>query len=139
PPEYASLLLCQERGASLLTLDERLGRIAGLFGIKSAKPQELLLYSASVRKIGALDYSLAMVKMMLARRSFISLTVNDLIAMMDQGDRWVSIGIGALREYLADPHLNFETASNVVVRFLCGLYARGNCEFGVSLELIEFL
>ena len=137
--EYASVLLCQERGASLLTLDDRLKKIASLFGVKSVWPQELLLHMAAAGRIKALDYSLAVIKMMLWRRTFVALTVDDLTALMDQGEPWVSVGINALREYLTDPVLRFDSSVNVVVTFLGWLYARGNCEFGVVLELIEYL
>jgi hypothetical protein len=94
---------------------------------------------AAAGRIKALDYSLAVIKMMVSRRTFIALTVDDLTALMDQGDPWVSVGINALRDYLIDPGLRFDTAVNVVVKFLGRLYARGNCEFGVVLELIEYL
>lgn len=137
--EYASVLLCQERGASLLTLDDRLGKIASHFGVTSVGPQKLLLYMAAADRIKALDYSLAVIKMMLWRRTFVALTVNDLTAMMDQGDSWMSAGINSLREYLTDPVLRFDTAAGAIVEFLGWLYMRGNCEFGVALELIEYL
>ncbi|MEE4460534.1 hypothetical protein V2S84_00005, partial [Azotobacter chroococcum] len=74
-----------------------------------------------------------------SRRTFVSIRVEELIAMVNQGDSWFTIGVNRLREYLSDPALNFDTAVPVVLGFIAYIYRRGNCEFGVVLELIEYL
>ncbi|MDT4842246.1 hypothetical protein FQZ97_761400 [compost metagenome] len=137
--EYSTLLLCLEHKASLLTLDARYGKIALLFELKSVSAQELLYFMAEAKKIGSLEYSLAVLKMLFWRRTFVSVRVEELVAMMEQGDSWLTIGVNRLREYLSDSALNFDTATPVVLGFIAYLYRRGNCEFGVILELIEYL
>lgn len=137
--EYSNLLLCLEHKASLLTLDARYGKIARLFEVNSVSVQELLYFMAEAKKIGSLEYSLAVLKMLFWRRTFVSIRVEELIAMVDQGGSWLTIGVNRLREYLSDPALNFDTAVPVVLGFIAYLYRRGNCELGVVLELIEYL
>ncbi|MGM9516458.1 PIN domain-containing protein [Roseateles sp. DB2] len=137
--EYSVLLLCLEHGAVLLTLDDRLRKLAHCFEINSAWLQQLLIHVAHEGRITTLDYSLAVIKLMLWRRTFVALTVHDLTAMMDQGDNWLTIGVNGLRDYLVDPVVAFDTAAPVIVRFIGWLYCRGNCELGVALELIEYL
>lgn len=137
--EYSTLLLCLERKASLLTLDDRLRMVASLFNVRSVWPQVLLAYMANTEKIRPLDYSLAVLKMLFRRRTFVSLSVNELTVMMDQGDSWLTIGVNSLRDYLCDSSVNFHSAAPVVLNFIGWLYRRGNCEMGVTLELIEYL
>lgn len=137
--EYSVLLLCLEQKGQLLTLDDRFRKVASLFGLKSAWPQELLFYMASTEKIRHLDYSLAILKMLFWRRTFVSLSVHELTAMMDQGNSWLTVGVNALRDYLCDPTVEFESAAPVILNFIGWLYRRGNCELGVALELVEYL
>jgi hypothetical protein len=137
--EYSVVLLCLEEKASLLTLDDRFRKVASLFGLKSAWPQELLFYMASNEKIRHLDYSLAILKMLFWRRTFVSLSVHELTAMMDQGNSWLSVGVNTLRDYLCDPTVDFKSAAPVVLNFIGWFYQRGNCELGVALELVEYL
>lgn len=137
--EYSTLLLCLEQKASLLTLDDRFRKVALLFGVKSVGPQELLFYMVAKEKIRHLDYSLAVLKMLFWRRTFVSLSAHELIAMMDQGDSWLTIGVNSLRDYLCDSAVDFNSAAPVILNFLGGLYLRGNCELGVVLELTEYL
>lgn len=137
--EYSTLLLCLEQKTSLLTLDDRFRQVAYLFGVRAVWPQELLFYMAVVEKIRPLDYSLAVLKMLFWRRTFVSITLHELTAMMDQGDSWLTIGVNSLRDYLCDRALNFDSGAPVVLNFIGWLYRRGNCELGVALELIEYL
>lgn len=139
PEEYSVLLLCMERGAGLLSLDERLRKVAALFDVKSTWLQPLFVYMLRRNRMRPEDYSLAVLKMLLRRRTFVSLNERDLIVMMDQGSAWANAGVNALREYLCDEATNFSTAWPVVVNFVTKLYLRGNCEFGVVAELIEYL
>ncbi|RJG09039.1 tetratricopeptide repeat protein [Pseudomonas cavernicola] len=137
--EYSTLLLCLEQKASLLTLDDRFQKVAFLFGVRSVWPQELLFYMAANEKIRPLDYSLSVLKMLFWRRTFVSLSVQELTAMMDQGNSWLTIGVNSLRDYLCDPTVQFGSAALVVLNFIGWLYRRGNCELGVVLELVEYL
>lgn len=137
--EYGALLVCLEQGASLLSLDARFRMIAGLFGVKGAWPQELLYFMTAQARLKPRDYSLAVITMIVTRRAFVCLRWPDLLFMMMQGGAWPTQGINALRTYLCDPALNFGRAWPVILNFLCWSYQRGNCEFGVVLELIEYL
>lgn len=137
--DYSTLLLCLEHEASLLTLDARFGKVASLFGVQAVSPQELLFFMVEEEKISPLEYSLAVIKMLFWRRTFVSVRMQDLVAMVDQGGSWLTIGVNNLREYLGDPNLDFESAVPVVLNFIAFLYWRGNCEYGVVLELIECL
>jgi hypothetical protein len=110
-----------------------------LFGINSASLQDLLFYMTTNEKIRSLDYSLAIIKMLFWRRTFVSLSVNELTAMMDQGAPWLTFGVNTLRDYLQDPTVDFKSAAPVVLNFIGRLYQRGNCELGVALELVEYL
>lgn len=137
--EYANLLLCLEHDASYLTLDARIRAVVAIQGVQSAGPQDLLRHMLIRDVIVPRDYSVAAVSLVIRRRNFVSLNEADLAFLMYQGDRWLTPGINALREYLADPQLTFDTATPVVVRFIGGIYDDGNCDFGVALELTEYL
>lgn len=137
--EYATLLLCLERDAVLLTLDVRIRAVVANHGVKSAGPQDLLRHMLARGVLSPRDYSVAVLSLMMRRRTFVSLNEADLAFLMYQGNRWLTPGINALRDYLVDPLLNFGSAAPVVVRFIGGIYNDGNCDFGVALELTEYL
>lgn len=136
---YASLMVCMEYGAGLVTLDGRLRHLALSSDITSVTAQMLLQVMTSKGVLKPVEYSCAVVKMVMARRSFVSLGKEDLIAMMDQGLAFANAGINGLRSYLATPHVEFHSAAAVVIGFLCDMYATGRCTFGFLLELIKDL
>lgn len=137
--EYANLLLCLERDAALLSLDDRIRAVVAIHGVKSTGPQDLMRYMLMRGVLSSRDYSVAVISLMMRRRTFVSLNEADLAFLMYQGNRWLTPGINALREYLVDPLLNFDTAAPVIVRFIGGIYSDGNCDLGVALELTEYL
>lgn len=137
--EYANVLLCLERDAALLSLDVRIRAVAASHDVKSAGPQDLMRHMLMRGVLSPRDYSVAVLSLMMRRRTFVSLNEADLAFLMYQGNRWLTPGINALREYLVDPLLNFGTAAPVIVRFISGIYNAGNCDFGVALELTEYL
>jgi tetratricopeptide (TPR) repeat protein len=137
--EYDTLLLCLETGSNLLTLDDRFRKVGAIFSLKSVWPQELLRFLRHKGLLQPRDYSVAVITSLIRRRTFVMLHDEDLVFMMDQGDGWTTAGVNALRDYLVDPVLSFDTAWPVVVRFIGRMYRRGGCEFGVCLELIEYL
>lgn len=136
--EYASLLLALEHKASLLVLDDRFRALAASFGLKSVWPQELLVYMSQSGWLSRRDYALATMKMLVSGRTFISVNHFDLIVMMDQGGDWPTVGINALRAYLSDPEVDFQSAYPAILNFLGLFYRRGGCEFGVALDMVEY-
>lgn len=136
--EFAALLAAKEFGAVLLTLDSRLRSVASNFAIPGAWPQALLLQCRDT-SITPVEYSRAVLSMAFANRNFISLGVEDLLNMAAQGDAWLSLGIGRLRTYLSRADLDLQSAAGVVRDFVSLLYRRGSCQFGVCLELFDYL
>jgi tetratricopeptide (TPR) repeat protein len=137
--EFASLLVCLEHKASLLALDERFRKIALLFEVRSAWPQELLIRAEREGRLSRRDYALAIMSMLIRRRTFIGVNPFDLVILMDQAGDLPTAGVNALRDYLCDPIVDFKSAYLATADFLGLLYRRGNCELGVVLELIEYL
>jgi tetratricopeptide (TPR) repeat protein len=136
--EYSVLLVALEHGASVLTLDARLRRLARLLGVPGAWPQALLLACRGV-EVSHRDYSLAAVQMFFRRRTFVTLDATDLLTMTDQGDAWLLYGLNRLRAHLELPTVDFQKAASVVVEYLSSLYGRGYCQGGVVLELFSYL
>lgn len=136
--EYATLLVCLEHGAGLLSLDGRLRFIAHTMNILTASPQALLSHALKEGHLRHAQYSCAIVKMIIRRRSFVGIDANDLITMMDQGTDFANLGLRSLRSYLALPLLTFETAVPVVTDFISHMYISGRCDVGVMLHLIDY-
>lgn len=136
--DYAALLVCLEYGGGLLSLDARLRAVAELFSITGASPQMLLKEAALSQRLTPAEYSCAVVRMVMTRRSFVSIQAADLIVMMDQGDVFANIGINRLRNYLAEPNLAFQTAVPVIADFVCLMFLQVRCNLGVMLQLIEY-
>lgn len=137
--EHASLMLCKEYEAGLLTLDARLRQLASVLDMHSASPQMLLKGLADAGALRHVEYSCALIKMIIARRAFISVSIPDLIGMMDQGLAFANAGIKSLREYLAAPTVEFGSASFTIIGFICQMYESGRCTFAMLLELIVHL
>ena len=136
--EYASLLVCLEYGGGLLSLDARLRAIAGFLEIKGASPQLLLANELISGRLLRAEYSRAIVQLVMARRSFVSIQAADLISMMDQGEAFANIGINRLRSYLAEPNLTLDSAVPVITDFVCLMFLQVRCNLGVMLQLIEY-
>lgn len=137
--EYATLLICLEYDAGLLSLDGRLRLLAHTQEIRTASPQMLLSHARETGHITHAQYSCAIIKMIIRRRNFVGIDANDLITMMDQGPEFANHGLNSLRSYLALPVLTFETAIPVVTDFICHMYISGRCDVGVMLQLIDYI
>lgn len=136
--DHAVLSAALERGAMLLTLDLRLRNLASVFDLATCWPQVFLMHNIGTQ-LSLRDYSVAVLTMFLRRRDFISLNVHDLHVLADQGELWLTAGVNRLRHQLALPTSDFGKAWKVVKEFLATLYGRGQCEFGVVLELFSYL
>jgi transcription elongation GreA/GreB family factor len=136
--EHATLLVCLEYGGGLLSLDARLRALAWFLEIKGTSPQMLLTNELISGRLARAEYSRAILQMMMARRSFISIQAADLVAMMDQGETFANIGINRLRSYLAEPNLTFDSAVPVIADFVCLMFLQVRCNLGVMLQLIEY-
>lgn len=136
--DYAVLLACQEHGAGLLSLDARLRDIASLIGVDGATVQMVLHEALRKDSLAPDEYSRAVMRLVMARRSFVSVRAVDLIVMMSQGEAFANLGINRLRNYLAESQLAFRTAVPVIVDFVCGMFMQHRCSLGVMLQLIEY-
>lgn len=136
--DFSSLLICMEREAGLLALDGRLRKFAYLLEIPSASPQALLKHSVERQVLKPAEYSRAILKMLISRRHFIEITSSDLVRMMDQGTEFSTVGLNALRGYLATPLVSFNSTILVIRDFVSEMYAQMRCDFGAMCELIEF-
>ncbi|MFJ4192514.1 tetratricopeptide repeat protein [Pseudomonas sp. NPDC089534] len=137
--EHACLTLCHEYQAGLLSLDGRLRQLAQSLDVISATPQMLLKAMVDDGVLRPVEYSRALIRMIIARRNFISISSSDLLAMMDQGLAFANAGIKSLRRYLAVPTVVFGSAATVTMEFICEMYRSGRCTFVVLLELIKHL
>ncbi len=136
--DHAVLMSALERDAMLLTLDLRLRTLAVLFQVPTCWPQVFLMHTIGAA-LSLRDYSVAVLTMFLRRRDFISLNVHDLLVLVDQGEIWLTSGVNRLREQLAMESSDFGKAWKVLQDFLARVYGRGQCEFGVVLELFSYL
>jgi hypothetical protein len=137
--EFAAVLLALEHNAPLLSLDGGLRSVAREFGVEGAWPQALLQRCTGGGSLDARDYSRAVLKMMFANRTFVSLNTQDLLVMTDQGDAWLERGINSLRDYLARPQLEVTSAIEIVLTYFLSLYRRGGCQVGAVIELFGHL
>lgn len=135
----AALMLSLQYGASLLTLDGRLRHMAGALSIASASPQMVLHAALGNGRLRPQEYSCALINMVIAHRSFVSLNKKDLISMMDQGLDFATAGINGLRSYLALPMVEFQSAAATTIDFICEMYVTGRCTFGMLLVLTRYL
>lgn len=108
--DHAVLLACQEYGAGLLSIDARLRDLASMLGIVGASTQMLLREVLRADGLTQEEYSRAVMRLVMTRRSFVSVRAVDLIIMMNQGETFANFGINRLRSYLAEEHLAFHTA-----------------------------
>jgi tetratricopeptide (TPR) repeat protein len=137
--EYSSLLAALEHGALLVSLDARMLTFAVGLGLRGVWLQALLLAIRNSGRMTPLAYSQSSVSSFLRRRSFVSLDENDITVALYQGRGLMTAFINELRAYLADAGTEFASAVAVVEQFLVQLYAQGNTQFGVVLELFGYL
>lgn len=137
--EHASLTLCEEYKAGLISVDARLRNLAKELDIISVSCQMLLKHMTDNGVIRSVEYSCALIKMLNGHRSFISLRITDLVAMMDQGLSFANIGVNSLRAYLAAPSVEFNSAMVTITGFISHMFETGRCTFGMLLELIRHL
>ncbi|HGY9639947.1 MULTISPECIES: PIN domain-containing protein [Pseudomonas] len=137
--EHASLMLCKEYNAGLLSLDARMLQLALALGVHSASTQMLLKGMQDIGVLRRVEYSCALIKLIAACRSFVSVDIPSLIAMMDQGLAFANMGIRSLRFYLAAPAVDFDSAAFMVIGFISQLFVTGRCDFPMMLELISHL
>ncbi|MGO3987233.1 hypothetical protein ABI582_23015 [Pseudomonas sp. SAS7] len=139
PQERACLTLCHEYQAGLLSLDGRLRQLAQALGITSASPQMLLKAMVGHGVLSFVEYSRALIRMIMARRQFISVNPSNLVSMMDQGVAFANAGINSLRQYLVLPGVIFGLAAVTVMEFVSTMFGLGRCTFVAMLELIKYL
>lgn len=139
PQEHACLAICHEYQAGLLSLDGRLRQLAHVLDITSASPQMLLNGMVSQGVLSSVEYSCALIRMIIARRHFISVNSSNLIAMMDQGMVFAKAGINSLRQYLGLRGVLFGPAAGTILEFICKMFSTGRCTFVAMLELIKHL
>ncbi|MBS0340658.1 MAG: hypothetical protein JSS56_09025 [Proteobacteria bacterium] len=137
--EYATLLLSLQLNASVLTLDGRFRRICMLFGRQGAWPQPLLILMQATGHLDVVAYSSAVLKLMLSRRTFVSLRSTDLVCLMAKDDEFVRFGLTALSDYLADGVLNFASGERVLFLFLTLMHRSGATPLPLTLQLLEHL
>jgi tetratricopeptide (TPR) repeat protein len=137
--EFATVMLCLQENAHLLSLDGRLRTLAALLGTHGAWPQALLTHALARHAIGQRDYSVACLKMYFANRTFISLGDFDLVTMVHQGENWLEFGIRKFAKQIAESDIEFESAVRVSMEFLGKLFRIGNCQFGVICQLLDVL
>lgn len=136
--EYSALLLCLEKGATLVTLDGRLAQFAAGHGISSVWPQALLQHSLSTSHLPQSTYSLAAIHEFIGNRDFVSLAAVDLVLMCQQGGFYLQIGLQRLKNYLSKPTTEYESAVVVVFEFLQGLLSQ-RIQFKAFSELFSHL
>jgi hypothetical protein len=117
--ERELLLLAKDHDSTLLTLDGRLRLLATtLAGINGVWPQALLLHCLSTGQITSSKSEEFTIKQFLSNRTFISLTANDLIWMILQGDSYIQRGIQVFKQYSQSAGTEFSSLKVVTLEFL---------------------
>lgn len=137
--EYATLLLSLELKASVLSLDDRFRRICAMLGPRGAWPQPFLIEMARKKLISGEVYSLTVLKLLLGRRTFVSINHLDLLHLMAMDDTFIQVGVNSLKDYFADATLEFHSGEMVMFRFLAVLRLRRICTLELILSLLEHL
>ncbi|RYH29108.1 MAG: hypothetical protein EON54_22790 [Alcaligenaceae bacterium] len=137
--EYATLLLSLELNASVLSLDDRFRRICAMLGSQGVWPQPFFNYMLVNEHMEPDDHMLSVLKLMLGRRTFVSIDHFDLVRLMAMDDDFAQFGLNSFREYLAEPTLEFWSGSRVLFNFLATLRACRVCSMDVIVELLEHL
>lgn len=134
--EREMLLLAKECTATLLTLDGRL-RILAKFGtgVNGVWPQVLLMHCLATDRITSAQSAEFTVKQFLANRKFVSLSSNELVWMVMQGDSYIQQGFQALKRYLGDAETDLISSSSVALEFLA-VISRLNTQLGAFGELL---
>lgn len=137
--EHAALLLTAEKNATLFTLDGRLAQFGFVAAkLKSVWPQEVLRYAGERGKLTHQQYALAVVRMFLRNRSFVSLGAYDLVFMCLQGGYMLTEGFQRFKDYLASSSTELVSAVSVAFEFL-ELQARHPTQFKAFAELLEHI
>jgi len=81
---------------------------------------------------------MAVVRMFLGNRSFVSLAPQDLLLMCHQGTNWTRQGLARFKRYLADPATEFRSAFKTTLDFIGA--ASFSCTYmGALAELLRHL
>jgi tetratricopeptide (TPR) repeat protein len=124
--ERELLLLAKDHNSTLLTLDGRLRLLATAFaGINGVWPQALLMHCLSTGQITSSKSEEFTIKQFLSNRTFVSLTSNDLIWMVLQGDDYIQRGIQAFKQYSQSPETEFISLKRVTLEFLATMAKSG--------------
>jgi hypothetical protein len=120
--ERELLLLAKEYGATLVTVDGRLRRIAkDALGIPSVWPQALVMGALEKGVVTQQAASRFAIGEFFANRSFVSLRAEDLLWMVAQGDAHMQQGFMLLKRYIASTETERVSILRVVLDFLLGL------------------
>lgn len=134
--EHAVLRLAIEKGLRLFTVDGRLRNIAALFEVTGVWPQALAMHARDKGLLEHRDYALAIIRMFLSNRTFVSLSPYDLLLMCHQGKAWAQTGIAQFKKYLADPATEFKSGVQTTLDFIA--MATRSCTYlGAIAELLR--
>ncbi|MDH1703548.1 PIN domain-containing protein [Comamonas terrigena] len=137
--EYGTLLLSLELKASVLSLDGRFRRICAIFGRGGAWPQPFFEEMFVKNRLSIEDHSLAVLKLLFSRRTFVSIDQFDLLRLMAMEDSFILYGMHSLRDYFAESTMFFPSGERVFFSFLASLRYGGICSFELILSLLEHL
>ncbi|WP_130472343.1 tetratricopeptide repeat protein [Candidatus Magnetaquicoccus inordinatus] len=116
------LRLAKEHGASILTLDGRLRKLARSdFGIEGLWPQVLVMRASEIGLLSQRERSAFTIGAFLSNRTFVSLASEDLLWMVAQGDAWLQSGMSVFKHYLSSANAERDSTFKVTLDFLLGV------------------
>lgn len=134
--EHAVLRLAIEKRLCLFTVDGRLRNIASLLEVPGVWPQALAMHARDIGLLGQSTYAMAVVRMFLGNRTFVSLSPYDLLLMCHQGSVWAQTGIARYKKYLANPATEFKSGIKTTLDFIA--MATTSCTYlGAIAELLR--
>lgn len=137
--ERELLLLAKEHGAYILTLDGRIRQMARvLLGVEGLWPQVIVLKARETGLLSQREGSAFAIGQFLSNRTFVSLSAEDLLWMVEQGDPWMQTGISLFKRYLASTNTERDSAFNVALGFLQGV-VHFHTQLGAFEELLSHL
>jgi tetratricopeptide (TPR) repeat protein len=135
--ELAALLLAAEKHATLFTVDGRLADLArNTAGLQCVWPQEVLRHLLGQGQIAPHRYPLAVVRMLLTNRSFVSLGAFELVHMCLQGGYVLTEGLQRFKDCFAAASTDFPSTLAVAIEFL-RMQARQATQLKAFAELLE--